>query len=219
MDSQYHVQLLTEAVGNYFAPHALDEVIAANLGQDALRYQLGAYPHFHFDNNEIARGLAYVDEEHAHIGIPAVTDDDPAVTARAQRAAFGRLTHAVHDFYAHSNYVDLWLTEHGGLDATTATQINGLDPVILNHAKLYSGSFLLWFDLLYYVPGLRPMLRKLYLRPGSHEAMNLDTPSQGPEFAYAMVAAHHRTLFEFERARATLHALGGEEAFTRFCTA
>jgi hypothetical protein len=211
MESQYHVQLLTEAVGSYFSPHALEEVIAANLGQDALRYQLGAYPHFHFDNSEFTRSLAYVDEEHARIGASQV--------AQAQRAAFGRLTHAVHDFYAHSNYVDLWLAQHGGLTATSADELDGLDPALLDHAELFSGSFLLWFDSLYYLPSMRPLLRKLYLRPRSHEAMNLDSPAQGPKFAYAMVAAHQRTRFEFARAEESVRAAGGEEAIARFFNA
>jgi hypothetical protein len=220
MESQYHVQLLTEAVGSYFSPQALAEVIAANLGQDALRYQLGAYPHFHFDNSEITRSLAYVDEEHARIGAPQVAShSDPAMVARAQRAAFGRLTHTVHDFYAHSNYVDLWLAKHGGLTATRANEIDGLDPALLKHEELASGSFWLWFDSLYYLPKMRRLLRKLYLRPGSHEAMNLDSPAQGPKFAYAMVAAHQRTRFEFARAEASVRVAGGDEALARFFNA
>src|SRR5690606_18376168 len=105
MDARFHVQLLTEAVGAHFEPQALQQIIAANLGQDALRYQLGAYPHYHFDNNEITRSLAYVEQEHEQIVALALTANPGA----AQRAAFGRLTHTVHDFYAHSNYVDLWL--------------------------------------------------------------------------------------------------------------
>jgi hypothetical protein len=217
MDSQYHVQLLTETLESYFSPHALAQVIAANLGQDALRYQLGGYPHFHFDNNEITRGLTYVDEEHAVIGKWSKAEKSaPSEMASAQRAAFGRLTHAVHDFYAHSNYVDLWLAAHGGLAGSTADQIDGLDDVLLNHPQLVTGSFLIWFDTLYYIPGIRPYLRKLYLRPGSHEAMHLDDPAQGPKFAYAMAAAQQRTLYEFERAVKTLHRHGGADALEHF---
>lgn len=211
MDSQYHIQLLTKAVGSYFSPSALAQIIAANLGQDELRYQLGGYPHFHFDNNQIARSLAYVDAEQARIGA-LVTSGAPA----AQRAAFGRLTHSIHDFYAHSNYVDLWLEQHGGLANSHAGQINGLDPTLLYHPQLFTGSFLLWFDTLYYVPGVRTLLRRVYLRPGSHEVMNLDNPRQGPKFAYAMVAAHQRTIFEFERAVEAIRIAGGEAALQRF---
>jgi hypothetical protein len=212
MESRYHVQLLTEALGNFFDPEALEQVIAANLGQDALRYQLGAYPHYHFDNNQIAKSLAYVDQEQRRIVALASTADPGA----AQRAAFGRLSHTVHDFYAHSNYVDLWLARNGGLTNSRAEQIDGLDASLLNHPQLHTGSFKLWFDTLYYVPGFGPMLRKIYLRPGSHEAMNLDRPAQGPKFHYAMVAAHQRTLHEYNRAANALMTAGGKEALDRF---
>jgi hypothetical protein len=212
MDSRYHIELLTETVGSYFSAQGLQQIIAANLGQDELRYQLGAYPHYHFDSNQIARGLAYVDEEHALIGSLARSEGSGA----AQRAAFGRLTHAVHDFYAHSNYVDLWLEANGGLATGGAEAINGLDLALLQHPQLQTGSFLIWFDTLYYIPGFRALLRRLYLRPGSHEAMNLDSPAQGPKFAYAMVAAKQRTLHEYQRAIQTLRATGGEAAICRF---
>lgn len=214
MDSQYHIQLLTETLGSYFSQRALEQIIAANLGQDALRYQLGAYPHFHFDNNLIARSLSYIDEEHERIGALVATGGAGA----QQRAAFGRLTHAAHDFYAHSNYVDLWLEVNEGMGKKVAHEINGLDLALLNHPRLVTGSFLLWFDTLYYVPGMRSLMRKLYLRPGSHEAMNLDNPGQGPKFAFAMEAAKQRTLFELERAIALLRTQGGEDALQHFYT-
>jgi hypothetical protein len=210
MDSQYHIQLLTESLASYFSAHALEQIIAANLGQDALRYQLGAYPHYHFDNNEIARSLAYVEEEHALIGKLAAANN-----GATQRAAFGRLTHAVHDFYAHSNYVDLWLEANGGQANSFPEQIDGLDPALLNHPQLHSGSFLIWFDSLYYVPGFRAILRSAYLRPRSHEAMNLDSPGQGPKFAFAMAAAKQRTLYEYRRVVDRLTAQG-EDALDRF---
>ena len=212
MESRYHVQLLTEALDAFFDSAALEQVIAANLGQDALRYQLGAYPHYHFDNNQIARSLAYVDHEQRQV-VALASSANPGP---AQRAAFGRLSHTVHDFYAHSNYVDLWLERNGGLANSSAGQIDGLDASLLNHPQLHTGSFKLWFDTLYYIPGVGPMLRKIYLRPGSHEAMNLDTPAQGPKFHYAMVAAHQRTLHEYYRAANALLAAGGEEALQHF---
>jgi hypothetical protein len=224
MEAQYHIQLLTETLGSHFSLPALQEIIAANLGQDALRYQLGAYPHYHFDgnadgnagDNAIARGQAYVDEEQALIGKLAATPTATSAVAAEQRAALGRLTHAAHDFYAHSNYVDLWLDAHGGLGGSTPQAIAALEPSLLNHPDLHSGSFLLWFDTLYYIPGLRPLLRKIYLRPKSHEVMNLDTPGQGPKFYYAMAAAKERTHHEYQRAAAAIRAQGGEPALQRF---
>jgi hypothetical protein len=211
MNSEYHVQLLTETLGSHFSQQALEQVIAANLGQDSIRYLLGAYPEYHFDNNEIARSLAYVEAEHTRIGALAASGD-----AAGQRAAFGRLTHAVHDFYAHSNYVDLWLAANGGLANSAAHQIDGLATHLLEHPQLYTCNFILWFDTLYYIPGLRPLLRRLHLRPDSHEAMNLDNPAQGPKFDYAMEAAKQRTLHEYQRALNTLMAHGDEHTLERF---
>lgn len=212
MQSRYHIELITDALGSYFDPQALQQIIDANLGQDAFGYLLGKYPHYHCDNGQIAESLAYVKQEHQQI----VTLAAAPGTSSQQRAAFGRLTHTVHDFYAHSNYVDLWLEANDGLANTTAAQIDGLAPALLDHPQLYSGSFKVWIDSLYYIPGFRPILRKLYLRSGSHEAMNLDDPDQGPKFYYAMVAAKQRTLHEYQRAAAALLAYGGEVALQRF---
>jgi hypothetical protein len=212
MQSRYHIELITDTLSSYFDPQALQQIIDANLGQDAFEYLLGKYPQYHFDDNQIAKSLAYVEQEHSQIVTLASTPG----TGTAQRAAFGRLSHAVHDFYAHSNYVDLWLEANDGLINTKAEQIDGLAPTLLSHPQLYSGSFKVWFDSLYYIPGFRPILRKLYLRPDSHEAMNLDDPGQGPKFYYAMVAAKQRTLHEYKRAVDALLAHGGEEALQHF---
>lgn len=215
MDGQYHIQLLTESVGTNFSPQGLAQIIAGNLGQDALPYLLGIHPHYHFDNNKITQGLAYVEEEHTRIRSLSKQNADAQIGAK-QRAAFGRLTHAIHDFYAHSNYVDLWLVEHGGLAHSHAHEIDGMDASLLNHPQLYTGSFWLWFDIFYLVPGFGSFLHKLYLRPNSHEAMNLDNPRQGPKFAYAMIAAKQRTIYEYDRAIAGLHTQGGDHAVQRF---
>lgn len=225
MDAQYHIQLLTESVGTNFSAQALEEIIAGNLGQDSLRYLLGTHPHFHFDDNQIAKGLAYVEEEQTLIrslgrpianGEARAHDIPDAHIGAMQRAAFGRLTHAIHDFYAHSNYVDLWLAEHGGLANSHADEIDGLDANLLNSPQLYTCSFWLWFDTFYLIPGFGPFLHKLYLRPHSHEAMNLDNPGRGPKFAYAMVAAKQRTIDEYDRVVDGLYAQGGEPAVSRF---
>jgi hypothetical protein len=46
--------------------------------------------------------------------------------------------------------------------------------------------------------------------------MNLDSPTQGPKFHYAMIAAQQRTLHEYHRAAGALSAHGGDEALKRF---
>jgi hypothetical protein len=52
-------------------------------------------------------------------------------------------------------------------------------------------------DLFYFVPFLREPSLAL-LPDDSHGKMNLDSPKQGPRFAYARAAAVKRTRYEFE---------------------
>lgn len=207
MDKPYHIQITTAALPATIPADALQIILAANLGQDALRNQLGSKAHYHYDNNaseaSIAAGDAYVAELHQQV---------QAASARAENltaacTAFGQLSHAVQDFYAHSNYVDLWLEKHGGLEKTRREDIVPLDPDILQHPALHTGHFRMFPDILYYIPGIKGIFRKLYLPADSHEAMNLDNPAKGERFWYAMHAATERTRREYERARAACPSL------------
>ena len=194
MDKPYHIQITTAALPATISADALDLILAANLGQDALRNQLGSKAHYHYDNNDIAAGDAYVAELHHAIA--------NAKSLAEACTAFGQLSHAVQDFYAHSNYVDLWLEKHGGLEKTRREDIVPLDPDILQHPALHTGHFRMIPDILYYIPRIKHIFRKLYLPADSHEAMNLDTPARGERFWYALHAATERTRHEYERAHA-----------------
>ncbi len=199
MNAEYHIAVLTETLGQHFSANALQKIIKANLGQDNGLSQLQM--HVHFDNCAFAKGRAFVEQQHALI----TQTDNPAL----MRAAFGRLSHAVQDFYSHSNYVDLWLEANSGLANTRPENINGLDPALLNHPGLISGYFYLWRDIIYYLPIIDRFAKKYLVFPGSHEDMNLDDPGAGPRFPYSLVAAKQRTLAEYERA---IQALGPERA-------
>jgi hypothetical protein len=98
----YHEKITKEAMANLVGNRALEVVVTANIGQDALRFQIG-HDHFHYDSNAFARGDAYVESQHALIK-SALSQDEP----QAAWQAFGRLSHAAQDFYAHSNYVALF---------------------------------------------------------------------------------------------------------------
>jgi hypothetical protein len=215
MDAKYHTTLTQMALKDDFGAAALIEVVRANLGQDAIWYQLGNRPHFHCDNNRIAESWAYVEEQHEVILVAGITGDD----GLQMRAALGRLLHTVQDFYAHANYVDLWLATRRGSPRPPAEAINGLDPALLNHPELRTGTTVLLRDVIYYVPLLGKLARKIYVPPGSHEAMNLDSPQRGWKFRYAFVAAHQRTCAEYRRARETLRQIGGESALQILTTA
>lgn len=195
MLSKFHAAMLTEILGHYFSPGALKEVIWANIWQDGPATLLG-HEHIHFGSNRFKEALDYINDQHAIIG----STEEP----KRMRAAFGRLTHGAHDFYAHSNYVDLWLRKHGGLANTQPQDIDGLDKELLTSPELRSAFFYWWRDTIYYVPGLGSFARKYLLFEGSHEAMHLDDPSRGPRFYYAIEAAKQRTLVEYQRAARAL---------------
>ena len=211
MKSRYHTELTRLTLQAHFSPDALEEIIAANLAQDALQNQLGSKAHFHFDNNKIAESLAYVESLHGQIAVLAAQSDH----GKLQRAALGRLCHAVQDFYAHSNYVDLWLANHDH-PVPPAYAIDGLIPELLNHPDLRTGTFVLLRDIIYYVPLIGALWRRIYVPPGSHEAMNLDSPDRGWKFSYAMVAARRRTLHEYWRAVQAVQDAGGDSALREF---
>jgi hypothetical protein len=84
--------------------------------------------------------------------------------------------------------------------------MDGLDARLLKHHQLMSCRVYYPLELLYFVPGFGPLVRR-WLPEDSHAWMNLDRPATGPLFPYAMEAAVQRTTAEFER---TLAALGEE---------
>jgi hypothetical protein len=188
----YHIQITTHALGDYFSQRALRTILEANQGQDRLLGQIG-HPEYHFDDNLIKAGQAYMGKERQQV-INSLAEGDPPAAWRA----FGRLTHAAQDFYAHSNYVRLWFAAQGADDqqAPPIEAIEALDPQILDSPDLVSGRVYL-LELLTFLPGLEKPASRL-LRRDAHYWMNLDTPDKGPLFTYAIAAARKRTLHEFE---------------------
>lgn len=188
MKTHIHREMTQKALGEHFAPAALETVIAANLGQDALRYQVG-HDHFHYDNNAFAAGDAYV-ESLRRQAIEALV----AGHAEAARQAFGRLTHTVQDFYAHSNYVELWQSVYGTDDPT---RIDPLDERIRQHPDLHSGKLYYPLEAFSFIPAFEPLVLPRLPRD-SHAHMNKDAPAR-PYFDLAYHAAVKRTRLEFER--------------------
>ena len=186
-----HADITRRALGQTFSPHALDVVIAANLGQDALSGQLG-HDEFHFDNNAFDKSRAYIKEQRALIR-PALERGD----VDAARRAFGRLTHTAQDFYAHTNYVDLWIAcQPDGMTPAPA-EIDPLDDDLLYSTTLRSGKLYYPLEALSFVPVLRKLMLPLLPRD-SHAWMNLDSAERGPMFEYAFNAAVKRTRYEFD---------------------
>ncbi len=185
-----HIDMTREALGSRMSPRAIEIVIAANLKQDSLRGQFG-HDEYHFDNNAFEKSYAYVTEQRGYVLASLMS---PGVLSAW--IAFGKLTHAVQDFYSHTNYISMWIDQHNG----TPPPPPEIDPVrkdIIESPDMYSAKIYLPWDALYFVPFMRKLSIK-FLPKDSHGRMNLDSPKQGPLFEYARAAAIKRTVHEFE---------------------
>lgn len=203
MEAKYHIEILERSLGGRVPVDVMQIMTSANLGQDSL---IGlTHLEYHFDANLFAVSQAYVDGQRVLAqrwwGRPAGW------------AAFGRLSHTVADFYAHSNYVRLWLAHELGLGnladveaalkadplaAPSLERIPPLDPVFLDHPDLRSGKVYWVRDILALVPAIGDVLVPI-MPADSHARMNLDHPGRGPLFPYAIAAAVARTVIEYDR--------------------
>src|SRR5215216_3473898 len=189
---KYHVDITRTALKNLFSNAAIEKIIAANLYQDRLAAQIG-HDEFHFDNNAFEKSYVYIEEQRV-ITISSLQSDD----APSAWAAFGRLTHTAQDFYAHSNYIDLWISRHKNGTHPTPSEIDPVDPGLIDSQVLRSGRIYLPLEALSFIRFLKPLVLPL-LPLDSHAWMNLDSPEQGPNFTYAFHAAVKRTKLEFEK--------------------
>lgn len=188
----YHIEITRLAVGEYFSPNALEKITAANFHQDRPLGLIG-HDEYHFDGNAFEKSYAYVEKQRRLILSALKTNQTPSAWS-----AFGRLTHAVQDFYSHSNYVDLWLASHSNGRVPSPSDIDPVDLDLLNHRDLHSGRVYLPLEALYLVHFLRPLVLRILPRD-SHAWMNIDSPGQGPNFPYVFEAAVQRTRIEFDR--------------------
>ena len=191
MLQKYHVEILQQALGDVFSPAALAKIIRANVSQDRLSVQLG-HDEYHFDNNAFDKSYAYIEEQRALV-ISSLNKEDPA----SAWSAFGRLTHTAQDFYAHTNYIELWLSLHRNGSPPPATTVDPVDLNLINSPSLRSGKLYYPLEVFSFVRIFRPFVLPLLPRD-SHAWMNLDSPEQGFKFEYAISASIKRTVFEFE---------------------
>lgn len=192
MLTQYHIEIMLASLGRRFSPRAMSVIIQANVGQDRLAGQVG-HDEFHFDNNAFDKSHAYIEEQRA-LMVSSLKSGD----ANSAWQAFGRFLHSAQDFYAHSNYITLWLDRFAGQAPPPPPEVDPLDPSLVHSPDLRSGKIYLPLDALYFIKRLRPLILRLIPRD-SHAWMNLDTPEQGFRFDYAMHAAIQRTVIEFEK--------------------
>ena len=192
MLTQYHIEIMLNSLGDRFGPRAMSEIIMANINQDHLRGQF-CHDEFHFDNNAFEKTYAYMDEQRA-LTISSLQRTDTS----SAWSAFGRFLHTAQDFYAHSNYITLWLSRFNGSTPPPPLGVDPVDETLLNSPNLRSGKVYYPFELLYFIRPLRPHVLPFIPRD-SHAWMNLDSPEQGYKFYYAMQAAIKRTQIELEK--------------------
>jgi len=206
---QYHRSITRTALENRFSPRALDAILAANLKQDNLLTGQIGHDEYHYDNNAIAKSHLYLEEQRALIR-SAIQVEDVSVAW----AAFGRLIHTAQDFYAHTNYVDLWLA-HFSKDGQTPPPPPEIAPLmeeVVHSPNLRSGVLYYPIEVLAFIPGIKHFVIPL-LPKDSHAHMHIDSPARGERFDYAFEAAIRRTRYEFDKTVAGLSS-GHEALFT-----
>ena len=210
MDARYHVEITRQALAGRCDAAALQVIVRANLGQDRLATLLG-HPEIHFDASAFAAGERYITEQR-RLAVAALVDREDRLAALT---AFGRLLHGRQDFYAHSNWVALWVAAHGGLEGFNPEQIEPcLYPLAVK--GLVSGKGSARHFLACRVPLYGRWHRRHLLPADDHEAMNLDNPGRGPLFAFAVAAAVKHSGLELEMLLSLFQQAGSEGALQRF---
>jgi hypothetical protein len=187
-----HVEITRNALAGNFSDRALGAIIAANLRQDRLLALIG-HDEYHFDGNAFAQSYSYLEEQRA-LTVCSLEASDVG----SAWSAFGRLIHTAQDFYAHSNYIDLWLSCQPDGALPTPSEVDPVDEDLIHTRALRSGRIYLPFEALYLVRAFRPLILRVLPRD-SHAWMNLDSPEQGSNFIYAFQAAIKRTKIEFDK--------------------
>ena len=205
MKIPYHRDISVRALESLVSPRALQVIVHANVEQDGLRYQFG-HDHFHFDSNQFDAAYAYIEEQRDHVRASLARGD-----ATSAWQAFGKLTHTTQDFYAHSNYIPLWLDSFHGATLPPPPEVDSVSPGILKSPDLRSGKLYYPFEALTFIPKVGKLFVPLMPRD-SHAHMNHDGPDDSPVFDYAFHAAIKRTRVEFDKTASTLSA----ELLSRF---
>jgi hypothetical protein len=192
MLTEYHIEIMFESLGDRLGARAIGVMTKANIRQDRFAGQFG-HDEYHFDNNAFEKTYRYIEMQRALV-LAALKQKD----VTSAWAAFGRLTHTVQDFYAHSNYVTLWLDRFKGKTPPPPGEIDPTHPELIHSPDLRSGKTYNPIELLYFWRKTNALALRL-LPKDSHAWMNLDSPAQGFKFEYAMQAAIKRTRLEYEK--------------------
>ena len=189
MRTKYHREITSKALAPYFSHRALSVIVRANIWQDSLLGQIG-HDEFHFDNNAIEQSCMYIQKQHELV----IANLEEHRAIKAWRA-MGRLTHAAQDFYAHSNYIALWIIGLNNKEPNLK-HLSFIDNSIINNPDFHSAKTYLPLDYFALIPKLGTIFKNL-LPKDSHAWMNLDSPESGKPFRWAFHAAVKRTHHEY----------------------
>lgn len=202
----YHRKILHEALSGRMGKSALEVVTRANLLQDAPANQRG-HPEYHCDDSKIDLSEAYIQSLRNQILVSLREQKD----LHQAWVSFGKLTHAAQDFYAHTNYIRIWVERIGtDLSLPSAGDIYLSD--IRNDPTLISCRFYAPWEWITFIPGIGPWLGKFFPHD-SHAYLNNDSPQNSPFFPQAYRAAVLRTVFEYNQINRMLNS---EEDFQYF---
>jgi hypothetical protein len=202
---KYHALITIEALRDHFSRPVLEILLSSGAGQDGLGGQIW-HPEYHYDASKFREGDRYVEQQRLLVLQRLHSAPFPGpVQLKEARLAFGRLLHAVQDFYAHSNYAALWLEQRYGLTGEipgnilpgiSPEDIDIQDTAVLQAGRLCSGKFYFPIELLSFIPALETLALR-FLPEDSHARMNLDHPGRGSLFPYAYAAAVKHTRLEY----------------------
>jgi len=189
MRTKYHREITSKALAPYFSHRALSVIVRANIWQDSLRGQIG-HDEFHFDNNAIEQGNTYIQLQRELI----IANLEEHRAIKAWRA-MGHLTHTAQDFYAHSNYIALWIIGLNNKEPNLK-HLSFIDNSIINNPKFCSATTYFPLDYFALFPKVGTLFKNM-LPKDSHAWMNLDSPESGYMFKWAFHAAVKRTHYEY----------------------
>lgn len=166
MKTEHHISITKEAIAEKFSASALEVILKANIGQDALRYQFG-HDHYHYDNNQFARSDAYVKRLRYKSVKRAIEGD-----LTGAWVAFGKLSHTVQDFYAHSNYIELTrAASENFMDIPIRDTDGALPPGIISGKVYYP------FEAITFITKI-PQVVNSWFPADSHARLNKDAPGR-----------------------------------------
>jgi len=196
----YHLKITSEAVSSLFGRFAFRQVLYGNIGQDGLQGQIG-HPEYHFDDSQFQRTYAYLNGLKETITSCIVSHKNISIA----RENYGQFTHALQDFYAHTNYITLYAKIYQVRLENWDGKIDCLDEEIIHSPNLISGHFYSPWEWVTFLPGIGHLFLPLF--PGtSHAHMNIDAPSASDWFPLAYRAAVERTRIESNQLFSCLQA-------------